>query len=122
MLLIRGVLLSLGLGWFGGVIARRAQESSRRTSNYRAILEEDQSTLGVKLTLEAYITNANSTEGVWMQLEPDVGVQLDGSSGRSIAWRWAHVECKSYRACVQRGIEPPWSRKTFSARSILPPL
>ena len=104
------------------MIARRAQEASRRTSNYRTVLENNQSTLGVKLSLEAYSTDANSKEGAWVKLEPDVGVQLDGSSGRSITWRWAHVECKSYRACVQRGIEPPWSRKTFSARSILPSL
>ena len=51
------MLLRLGLGWFGGVITRRAQEASRRAYDYRIMLEEDQSTLSVKLPLEAYSTD-----------------------------------------------------------------
>ena len=53
------------------------------------MLEEDQSTLSVKLPLEAYSTDANATTvvGVWALLEPDVGVPLGGSrtsrSGRA---------------------------------------
>ena len=86
-LLKRGVLLRLGLGWFGGVITRRAQEASRRAYDYRLMLKEDQSTLSVKLPLEAYSTDANATVGAWALLEPGVGVPLGGSrasqSGRA---------------------------------------
>ena len=45
-LLKRGVLLRLGLGWFGGVVTRRAHEASRKAYYYhRVMLEEDPSTL-----------------------------------------------------------------------------
>ncbi|CAN0582865.1 unnamed protein product, partial [Ectocarpus sp. 12 AP-2014] len=37
----RGVLVELGLGWFGGLIARTASQSSRRTYDYRVTLHSD---------------------------------------------------------------------------------
>ena len=58
------------------MITRRAQEADRREYEYRLMLEEDQSTLGVKLLLKAYGTDANATVGAWVLLEPDMGVTL----------------------------------------------
>ena len=71
--------MRLRLGWFGGVITRKAQEASRRTYAYRIMLEEDQSTVSVKLSLKAYSTDINATVAFWVLLESDVGVPLGGS-------------------------------------------
>ena len=46
-----------------GVIRHRAQEASDRAYDYHVVLEEDQSTLSVKLPLEAYSTDANAAGG-----------------------------------------------------------
>ncbi|CAB1117353.1 unnamed protein product [Ectocarpus sp. CCAP 1310/34] len=34
----RGVLVKLGLGWFGGVLSRRSHPASRQEYDYRVIL------------------------------------------------------------------------------------
>ena len=52
----RGVIVRLGLGWFGGKIARKAQQRTRHVYDYvyRVVLERDKSTRGMSLPLELY--------------------------------------------------------------------
>ncbi|CAN0317409.1 unnamed protein product [Ectocarpus sp. 13 AM-2016] len=59
----RGVLVELGLGWFGGLIARTASQSSRRTHDYRVTLHSDGSTSSVELPLEFYSTDEAAAIG-----------------------------------------------------------
>ena len=49
----RGVLVRLGLGWFGGVITRRAHQSSRCEHDYRVMLHADGSIKSMKLPLDS---------------------------------------------------------------------
>ena len=63
----RGVLVRLGLGWFGGVITRRAHQISRCEYNYRAILHAHGSTSS--LPLESYSTDEGATVASWVLLE-----------------------------------------------------
>ncbi|CAB1112233.1 unnamed protein product [Ectocarpus sp. CCAP 1310/34] len=48
----RGVLVRLGMGWFGRVITRQSQERTRHLYDYRVHLDLDQSTRSMKLPLE----------------------------------------------------------------------
>ena len=81
LLLKRGVLLRLGLGWFGGVITRRAQERNRSVYDYRVMLETDESTLRMKLPLDAYSTDENAAVGAWALLEPVVDSDRSTAEG-----------------------------------------
>ena len=65
----RGVLVRLGLGWFGGVITRRAHQISRCEYDYCVILHADGSTNSLKLPLESYSTDEGATVGAWVLLE-----------------------------------------------------
>ena len=66
----RGVLVRLVLGWFGGVITRRAQKKRNSLEHgYRLILHVDQSTHSMKLPLNACSTEENSVVGAWVRLE-----------------------------------------------------
>lgn len=53
-LLQRGVLVRLGMRWFGGLITRQSQECTRHLCDHRVQLEQDQSTRSLKLLLEKY--------------------------------------------------------------------
>ena len=53
----RGVIVRLGLGWFGGRIAHEAQQRSRHVHDYRVVLEHDKSTRSMRLPLEVYGTD-----------------------------------------------------------------
>ena len=57
-LLQRGVLVRLGMGWFGGMITRQSQERTRHLYDYRVHLEVDQSTRSMKLPLQMYQRDA----------------------------------------------------------------
>ena len=65
----RGVLVKLGLGWFGGLILRRAHPPSRDVYDYRVVLHCDGSTCSMKLPLELYTTDENAGVGAWVLLE-----------------------------------------------------
>ena len=67
----RGVLLRMGLGWFGGKIMRRAQERTRDKYDYRVMLNEDESTHSMRLPIEEYDVDENAGVGAWVLLEPD---------------------------------------------------
>ena len=67
----RGILLRLGMGWFGGVITRQSQERTRDVLDYRVQLEQDQSVRSTKLPLDAYNTEASAAVGAWVLLEPN---------------------------------------------------
>ena len=53
----RGVLVKLGLGWFGVFISRRSHPASRDVYDYRVVLHCDGSTRSMKLPLELYSTD-----------------------------------------------------------------
>lgn len=79
----RGVLVRLGLGWFGGLITRRAHQRSRCGYDYRVMLHADGSTNNFKFPLESYSTDEGAAVGAWVLLE--VG-QQEGvrRSGRAL--------------------------------------
>ena len=64
-----GVLVKLGLGWFGGVMTRRVHQKSRHEYGYRVILHTDRSTRGMKLPLESYSTNEGASVRAWVLLK-----------------------------------------------------
>ncbi|CAB1096599.1 unnamed protein product [Ectocarpus sp. CCAP 1310/34] len=52
LLLRRGVLVRLGMGWFGGLITQQSQKDTRHLYDYCVQLELDQSTRKMKLPLD----------------------------------------------------------------------
>ena len=67
----RGVLVRLGMGWFGGLISRWSQERTKHVYDYRVHLAEDQRVRSMKLLLDAYSTDPNAGVGAWVLLEPN---------------------------------------------------
>ena len=65
-----GVLLCMGLRWFGGKITRRAQERTRDKYDYRVMLNEEESTHSKRLPIEEYDVDENAGVGAWVLLEP----------------------------------------------------
>ncbi|CAB1097920.1 unnamed protein product [Ectocarpus sp. CCAP 1310/34] len=66
----RGVLVKLGLYWFGGVISRRSHPASRQEYDYRVILHCcDESTRSMKMPLESCSTDEDAAIGAWVLLE-----------------------------------------------------
>ncbi|CAB1107186.1 unnamed protein product [Ectocarpus sp. CCAP 1310/34] len=59
LLLRRGVLVWLGMGWFGGLITQQSQKDTRHLYDYCVQLELDQSTRKMKLPLDKL------TKAVW---------------------------------------------------------
>ena len=81
----RGVLVRLGIGWFGGVITREAQKKHNRLEyGYRFILDVDQSTHSMKLPQNAYGTEENSVVGAWVLLERSTVPSRVSRSGRAL--------------------------------------
>ena len=69
----RGVLVRLGLGWFGGVITCKAQKTQNRVEyDYRVTIDVDHSTHIMKLPPNAYSPEENSVVGAWVLLEPSM--------------------------------------------------
>ncbi|CAB1111412.1 unnamed protein product [Ectocarpus sp. CCAP 1310/34] len=79
LLLQRGLLVRLGMGWFGGLITRQSQERTRHLYDYRVHLDLDQSTRGMKLQLEMYKGDPDAVVGSWILLERNTVEQVDGS-------------------------------------------
>ena len=78
-LLQRGVLVRLGMGWFGGLITRQSQERTRHIFDYRVVqLDLDQSTRSMKLPLEMYSGDPDAVSGSWVLLERSTVEQVDG--------------------------------------------
>ena len=71
-LLRSGVLVRLGMGWFGGLITRPSQERTRHQYDNRVHLEEDQSTRSIKLPLEKYSGDPEAVKGFWILLEEPI--------------------------------------------------
>ena len=57
----RRVLVSLSMGWYGGLITRKSQERTKDLYDYRVHLEEEQSVRSLKLLLGEYRTFRGST-------------------------------------------------------------
>ena len=84
-LLQRGVLVRLGLGWFGGSITRQPQERTRHLYDYRVHLERDQSTRSMKLPLKKYTGEPDAVVGSWVLLEESTAEQMDGAAIEAVA-------------------------------------
>jgi len=60
-----------GMGWFLGQISRAAPPQTSHTYDYRVVLAYDQSTISVKMPLDAYdVDEANADVGAWALIEP----------------------------------------------------
>ena len=62
------ILLRLGMGWFRGVITRKAQARTSDRYDFRVFLETDGSTRRVKLPLAKYLVGGAAAEGSWALL------------------------------------------------------
>ena len=62
------ILLRLGMGWFRGIITRRAQARTSDRYDFRVFLETDGSTRSVKLPLAKYSVDGAAAEGSWALL------------------------------------------------------
>ena len=59
------------MGWFLGQISRAAPPQTSHTYDYRVVLAYDQSTISVKMPLDAYdLDEANADVGAWALIEP----------------------------------------------------
>ena len=71
--------------WFGlvreGVITRRAQKRAHSVYGYRVMLETNQSTLTMKLALDAYSADENVAVREWALLAPAVGIYRSIAEG-----------------------------------------
>ncbi|CAM9368655.1 unnamed protein product [Sphacelaria rigidula] len=77
-ILQRGVLVRLGMGWFGELITRQSQERTRHVYDYRVHFEVDESTRSMKLPLEMYSGDSDVVVGSWVLLERSTVEQVDG--------------------------------------------
>ena len=84
-LLQRGVLVMLGMGWFGGLNTRQSQQRTRHLYDYRVHLEQDQSTSSMKLQLEKYSGDPDVVVGSWVLLEGNTPEQVDGATIGAVA-------------------------------------
>ena len=62
------ILLRLGMGWFKGVITRKAQARTSDRYDFRVFLETDGSACSVKLPLAKYSVDGAAAEGSWALL------------------------------------------------------
>ena len=62
------ILLRLGMGWFRGVITRKAQARTSHLYDFRVFLETDGSTRSMKLPLAEYSVDGAAAEGSWALL------------------------------------------------------
>ena len=62
------ILLRLGMGWFRGVITRKAQARTSDRYDFKVFLETDGSTRSVKLPLAKYSVDGAAAEGSWALL------------------------------------------------------
>ncbi|CAB1117836.1 unnamed protein product [Ectocarpus sp. CCAP 1310/34] len=71
LLLRRGVLVRVGMAWFGGLIIQQSQQDTRHlyAYDYCVQLELDQSTRKMKLPLDKYTGDLDAAEGSWVLLE-----------------------------------------------------
>ena len=69
----RGVIVRLGLGWFRGRSAHKAQERTRHVYDYhRVVLDRDESAHSMKLPLELCVTDEQAALGAWVLLEANI--------------------------------------------------
>ena len=62
------ILLRLGMGWFRGVITRKAQVRTSDRYDSRVFLETNGSTRSLKLPLAKYSVDGAAAEGSWALL------------------------------------------------------
>ena len=86
--------MRLELGWLGGVITRRAHQSSRCEYDYRVMLHADGSTNVIKLPLKSHSTDEGGAVGAWALLEAG---QQEGvrRSGRALTPNVRNTEFSS---------------------------
>lgn len=84
-LLQRGVLVRLGMRWFGGLITRQSQERPCHLYDYRVLLEVDQSTRSMKLPLEKYTGEPDAVVGSWVLLEKNTAGRTNSAAVEAVA-------------------------------------
>ena len=118
-LLQRGVLVRLGMGWFGRSITRQSQERTRHLYDYRVHLELGQSTRSMKLPLEKYTGEPDAVVGSWVLLEESTAEQMDGTAIGAVAAtevsRSGRVRMPNATLVDQEG----WSRSMYSTVVLL---
>ena len=67
------ILLRLGMGWFRGVITRKAQARTSDRYDFRVFLETDGSMRSVKIPLAKYSVDGAAAEGSWALLSRYLG-------------------------------------------------
>ncbi|CAN0469782.1 unnamed protein product, partial [Laminaria digitata] len=61
-------MLRLGMGWFRGLITRKAHTRTSHLYDFRVFLETDGSTRSLKLPLAKYSGDGAAAEGSWALL------------------------------------------------------
>ena len=84
-LLQRGVLVRLGMRWFGRAITRQSQERTRHMYDYLVHLEPDQSTRSMKLPFGKYTGEPDAVVGSWDLLVESTAEQMDGAAIEAVA-------------------------------------
>ena len=84
----RRIPVRLGLGWFGGVITRKARKKQNRLEyGCHVILDVDFITHNIKLPLNAYSAGENSVVRAWELLERSTVPSHVSKSGRALTYR-----------------------------------
>ena len=85
--------MRLVLGWFGGVIMRKAHKKQNRLEyGYRVILNVDQITYSMKLPLNASSAEEDSVVGAWVPLKRPTLPSRVSRSGRALTSNLRHKE------------------------------
>lgn len=105
-LIKRCVFLRRGMGWFLGQISRAAPPQTSHTYDYRVVLAYDQSTISVKMPLDAYdVDEANADVGAWALIEPidDSEEPAGGCEGEQPRWQGSRARTPNVRNSDQPG-------------------
>ena len=92
--------------WFLGQISRAAPPQTSHTYDYRVVLAYDQSTISVKMPLDAYdLDEANADVGAWALIEPidDSEEPAGGCEGEQLRRQGSRARTPNVRNSDQPG-------------------
>ncbi|CAB1111499.1 unnamed protein product [Ectocarpus sp. CCAP 1310/34] len=101
----RWVFLRRGMGWFSGQISRTAPPQTSQTYDYRVVLAHDQSTISVKMPLDACdVDKANAAVGAWALIEPidDSNVPAGGCEGEQPRRQGSRARTPTFATSINR--------------------
>lgn len=94
------------MGWFLGQISRAAPPQTSHTYDYRVVLSYDQSTISVKMPLDAYdVDEVNAAVGAWALIEPidDSNDSAEGCEGEQARRQGSRARTANGRNVDQPG-------------------